>query len=81
LTSRALSLGGALELRGDSIVQVQRRRKSVFDPQSGRPVTHWTLAELADEAMKRGVVESIPPRHVDRVPKEGISVHKKVSIG
>jgi transposase len=25
--------------------------------QSGRPVTHWTPAELADEAVKRGIVE------------------------
>ena|SRR5947209_5197603 len=27
--------------------------------QSGRPITHWTHAELADEVIKRGIVASI----------------------
>ena len=34
---------------------------------SGRPVTHWTPRELADEVIKRGIVASISPRHVDRL--------------
>ena len=38
---------------------------------SGRPVTHWTPRELADEAIKRGVVESISPRQVGRFLKDG----------
>src|SRR5262249_21152594 len=33
---------------------------------SGRPVTHWTPRELADEVTKRGIVESISARHVGR---------------
>jgi len=37
------------------------------DPsECGRPVTHWTNAELADEALKRGIVGSISPRSVGR---------------
>lgn len=37
------------------------------DPKdSGRPISHWTPRELADEAMKRGVVESISPRQTGR---------------
>ncbi|MCA1838570.1 MAG: helix-turn-helix domain-containing protein [Actinobacteria bacterium] len=37
------------------------------DPREcGRPVTHWTPPELADEAKKRGIVESISPRSVGR---------------
>ncbi len=37
------------------------------DPgQSERPVTHWTPKELADEAVKRGIVEKISPRTVGR---------------
>ena len=48
---------------------------------SGRPVTHWTPPELADEAAKRGIVKSISPRHVDRLLKGGISVRTKVSTG
>jgi transposase len=33
---------------------------------SGVPVSHWTPVELAHEAIKRGLVESISPRQVDR---------------
>jgi putative transposase len=37
------------------------------DPQDcGRPITHWAAAELADEAIERGIVESISPRSVGR---------------
>ena len=39
----------------------------------GRPVTHWTARELADEAQKRGIVESISPRQVGRFLKSGRS--------
>ena len=34
--------------------------------ESGRPITHWSTAELADEAIERGIVESISPRSVGR---------------
>lgn len=33
---------------------------------SGLPVSHWTPSELAREAVRRGLVESISPRQVDR---------------
>lgn len=37
------------------------------DPQtSGYPVSHWTPQEIAAEAIKRGIVESISPRQVGR---------------
>ena len=48
---------------------------------NGRPVTHWTPLELADEAAKRGIVISISPRHVDRLLKGGISVRTRASTG
>jgi transposase len=38
---------------------------------SGRPVTHWTPRELAEEVVQRGIVESISPRHVGRFLKYG----------
>ena len=38
---------------------------------SGLPVTHWTPDELAKEARKRGIVESISARHLDRLLKRG----------
>ncbi len=34
---------------------------------SGRPISHWTPRELADEAMKRGIVESISRTTVARL--------------
>lgn len=37
---------------------------------SGRPVTHWTPTELADEAIKRKIVNSISPRTIGRFLKE-----------
>lgn len=39
--------------------------------ESGIPRTHWTPEELAKEAMKRGIVESISDRHLDRLLKRG----------
>ncbi len=37
----------------------------------GVPVTHWTPPELAREVMKRGIVDTISPRHLDRFLKGG----------
>ncbi len=36
-----------------------------------RPITHWTQQELADEAVKRGIVDSISQRSVGRFLKSG----------
>jgi transposase len=36
---------------------------------SNRPISHWTAHELADEATKRGIVESISPQTVERFLK------------
>lgn len=33
---------------------------------SGRPISHWTPRELADEAIKRGIVKTISVRHIAR---------------
>lgn len=38
---------------------------------SGRPLSQWTQQELADEAVKRGLVESISQRSVGRFLKRG----------
>ena len=37
--------------------------------ESGRPITEWTLRELADEVSKRKIVTSISPRQVGRFLK------------
>lgn len=36
----------------------------------GRPISHWTPRELADEVVKLGIVTSISPRHVGRLMAE-----------
>lgn len=36
----------------------------------GRPISHWTSRELADEMIKQEIVESISPRHVGRLLDE-----------
>jgi putative transposase len=36
---------------------------------SGRPITHWTQQEIADEAVKRGIVAGISSRSVGRFLK------------
>ena len=40
---------------------------------SGRPISHWTPRELADEARKREIVPTISARHVGRFLKSGRS--------
>ena len=39
--------------------------------ESGRPISHWTARELADEAEKRQLVKRISPRTVGRFLKRG----------
>ena len=36
---------------------------------SERPISHWTGREIADEVMKRGIVERISARHAGRLLK------------
>ena len=37
--------------------------------ESGRPISHWTNREIADEIKKRGIVDQISPRHAARILK------------
>jgi transposase len=44
---------------------------------SGRPITHWTAHELADEVIRRGIVASISPSQVARYLREAaLQPHK-----
>jgi putative transposase len=36
----------------------------------GRPISHWTARDLAEEMVKLGIVTSISPRHVGRLMAE-----------
>lgn len=39
------------------------------EEQSGRPITHWSCREIAEEAVKRGIVEKISTRAVSHFLK------------
>ena len=38
---------------------------------AGRPISHWTGREIADELKAQGIVEQIAPRHAARLLKKG----------
>lgn len=40
---------------------------------AGRPISQWTGREIADELVKRGIVDTISPRHASRLLKKGAS--------
>jgi putative transposase len=40
---------------------------------AGRPISQWTGREVADEAVARGIVAAISPRHAARLLKRGRS--------
>ncbi|MBV8854984.1 MAG: helix-turn-helix domain-containing protein [Sinobacteraceae bacterium] len=40
---------------------------------SGRPISQWSHGELADEIVRRGIVQSISPRHAGRLLKRSRS--------
>ncbi len=43
---------------------------------SGRPISQWTGREIADEIMRRNIVDEISPRHASRLLKKGSSTAK-----
>jgi putative transposase len=64
----ALRPGAPATFTPEQIVQIVA--VSLEAPQEcGRPVSHWTPTELADEVTKRGIVETISPRQVGRFLK------------
>ncbi len=48
---------------------------------SDRPISQWSGRELADEAVKRGIVDRLSPRHAGRLLKRGRSSPTAVAIG
>ena len=38
---------------------------------SGRPFSHWSHCELADEIVRRGITDRISPRHAARLLRSG----------
>lgn len=62
--------GAPARITPDQVCQIQQ--VACEEPEeSGRPMTHWTNREVADEVMKRGIVAQISPRHAARLLKKG----------
>jgi len=48
---------------------------------SARPISQWTGREVADEAIQRGIVAAISPRHAARLLKRGTSSRTASATG
>ena len=59
-------------LTADQICQIEQLACEKPE-QSERPISHWTGREVADELMKREIVDTISPRHASRLLKRGAS--------
>ena len=60
--------GGRKKFRAEQVTKIVKMACELPE-ECGRPVTHWTPRELAEEAVHRGIVDSISPRHVSRFLK------------
>jgi transposase len=60
--------GSGAKFRVEQIVQIVALACEL-PASSGRPISHWSPGELANEAVKRGIVEQISPRSVGRFLK------------
>jgi len=62
--------GAPSRITPDQVCRIQQM--ACEEPEeSDRPITHWTGREIADEVIKRGIVEQISPRHAARLLKKG----------
>lgn len=58
-------------LSADQLCQIEQMACEAPD-KSGRPISHWTGREIAEEMMKRGIVPYISRRHAARLLKKGV---------
>ena len=64
--------GAPARLTADQVCQIEQM--ACEGPEkAGRPVSHWTGREIADEMVKRRIVKNISPRHAARLLKKGVS--------
>jgi putative transposase len=64
--------GAPVTFRAEQVVQIVALACEP-PPASDRPTSHWTARDLAEEAVKRGIVGSISPRSVGRFLGSGRS--------
>ena len=64
--------GAPPRLTADQVCQIEQL--ACQEPtQAGRPISQWTGREIANEVMKRGIVDTISARHAARLLKKGAS--------
>jgi transposase len=59
-------------LTADQICQIEQLACEKPE-EGGRPISQWTGREIADELVKRGIVDKISARHAARLLKRGAS--------
>ena len=64
--------GAASGLSADQVCQIEQMACEAPE-KAGRPISQWTGREIADEMIKRGIVEYISRRHAARLLKKGVS--------
>lgn len=64
--------GAPTRLTPDQLCQIEQLACQAPE-KAGRPISQWTGREIADELMKRGIVNHISPRHASRLLKKGAS--------
>lgn len=64
--------GGPCRITAEQVCQIVALACEV-PAASGRPISQWTGREVADEAVARGIVAAISPRHAGRLLKRGRS--------
>ena len=64
--------GSPSRLSADQICQLEQMACEKPE-EGGRPISQWTGREIADEMVKRGIVEQISKRHAARLLKKGLS--------
>jgi putative transposase len=72
--------GAPSRLTANQICQIEKLACEKPE-KSGRPISQWTGREIADEVMKRGIVDRISPRHASRLLKKGVSSRIVFAIG
>jgi putative transposase len=66
--------GTPARLSADQVCQIEQVACEAPE-RAGRPISQWTGREIADELVKRGIVDRISPRHATRLLKGGRFSH------
>jgi len=72
--------GTPARLTADQICQMEQMTCEAPE-KAGRPISQWTGREIADELVKRGIVDTISARHASRLLKKGVSSRTGSAIG